>query len=134
MASRAFVDANVILRLLLGEPNGQAQRARTLFERASAAELTLVVHPAVLAEVIHVLTSPRVAAQARPAVADALRGLVGLDGVEVSDRAAVLAALDRFEAGTMDWVDCLLLAGAPGVPTHTFDEAMMAAGGTALPA
>jgi predicted nucleic acid-binding protein len=134
MADRALVDANVIVRLLLGEPRAQALRASALFERAARGELTLVLHPAVLAEVIYVLTSPRLAAQPRHAVADALRGLVGLEGVEVADLGPLLAALDRFAGGSIDWVDCLLLAEGPDVPTFTFDEAMIAAGGTPPPA
>jgi predicted nucleic acid-binding protein len=126
---RAHVDANVILRLLLGEPEHQAQEAKALFERAAQGALTVVIHPAVLAEVVYVLTSPRLAALSRSEVADALRGLFALEGVEVPDLDGALGALRRFEETTLDWVDCLLLACAPQIPVYTFDRAVLAAGG-----
>lgn len=47
---RAHVDANVILRLLLGEPPEQAQAAKALFERAARGELVTVIHPAAFDE------------------------------------------------------------------------------------
>ncbi|POB10422.1 MAG: type II toxin-antitoxin system VapC family toxin [Sulfobacillus thermosulfidooxidans] len=128
-ARRAHVDANVILRLLLGEPEDQACSAKAIFDRASRAELTAVIHPVVCAEVIYVLTSPRLAAYSRRQVADVLRGFFALEGVEVVDLDVVLKALHQFEETHLDWVDCLLLAYSPEIPVYTFDHAMVAAGG-----
>ena len=128
-ARRAHVDANVILRLLLGEPEDQAHSSKAIFDRASRAELTAVIHPVVCAEVLYVLTSPRLAAYPRRQVADVLRGFFALEGVEVVDLDVVLKALRQFEETNLDWVDCLLLAYSPGIPVYTFDQAMVAAGG-----
>lgn len=129
MAETVHVDANVILRLLLGEPEPQARAAEALFARAARGEFRIRIHPAVLAEVVYVLTSPRVAALPRGRVADALRALLTLDGVEVPDLEPTLAALRRFEETSLDWVDCLLLAYGPELPVYTFDEAVIRAGG-----
>ncbi|MBX6378996.1 MAG: PIN domain-containing protein [Clostridia bacterium] len=129
MPRTAHVDTNVILRLLLGEPEAQARAAETLFTRAAQGELTVRVHPAVLAEVVYVLTSPRLAALPRARVASVLRELLGLEGVEVPDLEATLAALRYFEETSLDWVDCLLLGYATETPVYTFDEAMIRAGG-----
>ncbi|MBX5468205.1 MAG: PIN domain-containing protein [Firmicutes bacterium] len=126
---RAHVDANVILRLLLGEPPEQAQAAKVLFERAARGELVTVIHPVVFGEVVYVLTSPRLGAHPRTRVAEVLRGLCALPGVEVVDLDVVLRALRRFEQTRLDWTDSLLLAYAPAVPVYTFDRAMIAAGG-----
>jgi predicted nucleic acid-binding protein len=128
-ARRAHVDANVILRLLLGEPENQALSSKAIFDRASRAELTAVIHPVVCAEVIYVLTSPRLAAYPRRQVADVLRGFFALEGVEVVDLDVVLKALRQFEETNLDWVDCLLLAYSPEIPVYTFDQAMVTAGG-----
>ncbi len=128
-ARRAHVDASVILRLLFGEPENQAHSSKAIFDRASRAELTAVIHPVVCAEVIYVLTSPRLAAYPRRQVADVLRGFFALEGVEVVDLDVVLNALGKFEETNLDWVDCLLLAYSLEVPVYTFGQAMVAAGG-----
>lgn len=129
MPSAVHVDANVILRLLLDEPESQARAAEGLFARAARGEFVIRIHPAVLAEVVYVLTSPRLAALPRTRVADALRALFALEGVELADLEPTLAALRRFEDTNLDWVDCLLLSYGPEVPVYTFDEGMMRAGG-----
>lgn len=128
MANKAFIDANVILRLVRGEPADQAQAAVGLFNRAAGGEFLLIIHPTVLAEVIYVLTSPRVADLHRPKVAAALRSLFGLDGVEVPDLDRTLEALRRFEATNLDWVDCLILSHSTGTAVYSFDQKMLRAG------
>lgn len=129
MSKTVHVDANVILRLLLGEPEAQSRAAEALFASAARGELTVRIHPAVLAEVVYVLTSRRLAGIPRARVAGALRELLALEGVEVPDVEAVLSALHRFENTNLDWVDCLLLSYTPEIPVYTFDEAMIRAGG-----
>jgi predicted nucleic acid-binding protein len=129
---RVHVDANVILRFLLGEPEDQAHASKAIFDRAAQRELTVVIHPVVCAEVIYVLTSPRLAAYPRRQVADVLRGVLALEGVEVTDLHVVLKALRQFEETNLDWVDSLLLAYSPDIPVYTFDQAMVAAGGIPL--
>ena len=132
MPNAIHVDANVILRLLLGEPEGQARAAEALFARAAQGEFLIRIHPAVLAEVVYVLTSPRLAAIPRTRVAGVLRSLCTLEGVEVADLEPTLAALRRFEETSLDWVDCLLLGYGPELPVYTFNAAMLRAGGRSL--
>lgn len=123
----AHVDANIVVRFLLGEPPHQAEAARALFDGAGRQGPALVIHPTVLAEVVYVLTSPRIAALSRTAVAAALRGLFAMDGVATQDLDVVLEALDRFENSRLDWVDCLMLGYSPDIPVHSFDAALLAA-------
>ena len=52
MPGVVHVDANIILRLLPGEPDGQARAAEALFARAEQGEFIIRIHPAVLAEVV----------------------------------------------------------------------------------
>lgn len=130
---RVHVDANVILRLLLGEPVDQAGAAEALFQRAAGGDHTIVLHPAVLAEVIYVLSSPRVASWARADVVSVLRSVCMLAGVEVADRDIVLDALRMFATTRLDWVDCLLLSHTATMPVYTFDGTMVKAGATAIP-
>lgn len=130
---RAYVDANVILRWLLGEPEPQALAAQRLFDRAAEGQVTLMIHSTVLAEVIYVLTSPRLGGHARDRVSNVLRDLLGLEGVEMVDLDVTLRALRAFEQTHLDWVDCLLLAYGPDAPVYTFDQDMVRLGGIIPP-
>lgn len=128
------VDTDLILRLLLNQPPTQARNAEILFERAAHGDFTIIIHPAVLAEVVYVLASPRVGDLPRADVALMVRTLCTLDGVEVADLNVVLGACQLFEDTKLDWVDCLLLAHASMVPVFTFDQAMVKAGARPVPA
>ena len=52
-----WVDANVLLRFLTGEPPQLAERALRLIQRAEQGEITLRLSPIVVAEVVWVLSS-----------------------------------------------------------------------------
>lgn len=54
--NRGYVDANVILRFLTGDPPQMAERAASLFRAVEQGELRLIVEPIVLAEVVWVIT------------------------------------------------------------------------------
>ena len=56
---KVWVDANVILRLLTGEPEAMASSAQKVFQRAERGELTLQVSTMVAAEVVWVQEEPR---------------------------------------------------------------------------
>lgn len=122
---KVVVDANVILRYLTGEPGHQAQRALELFEAASRGKVLLFVHPAVLAEVVYVLTSPRAAGLDRKGVADVLRAFLLLPGVETGDAEHLAQALDLFASTRLDWVDCLLISFLPDHEVISFDREML---------
>ena len=128
MSDLAYVDANIVLRLLLGEPEDQARQAERLFLNASNGRFTLVILSPVLAEVIYVLTSPRLGAHARDEVASTLRELAGLKGVVVDDLPHVLTALLTYETTNLDWVDCLLLSRAVEAQIYTFDRELIKRG------
>ncbi len=128
MSDLAYVDANIVLRLLLGEPEEQARQAERLFLNASNGRVTLVILSPVLAEVIYVLTSPRFGAHARGEVASTLRELAGLKGIVVDDLPHVLTALLTYETSSLDWVDCLLLSRAAEAQIYTFDKELIKRG------
>ena len=128
MSEIAYVDANVVLRLLLGEPEEQAHKAERLFLNASNGQLNLVILSPVLAEVIYVLTSPRLGGHPREQVASTLRELAGLKGVVIDELPHVLAALLTYETSNLDWVDCLLLSRAAQARIYTFDKELIKRG------
>jgi predicted nucleic acid-binding protein len=128
MSEIAYVDANVVLRLLLGEPEEQAHQAERLFLNAANGGVTLVILSPVLAEVIYVLTSPRWGGHTRDEVACTLRELAGLKGVVMDDLPHVLTALLTYETSNLDWVDCLLLSRAAEAQIYTFDKELVKRG------
>jgi hypothetical protein len=57
--------------------------------------MTLIIDSSVLAEVIYVLTSPRLGGHARDRVSNVLRDVFGLEGVEMMELDATLRATSR---------------------------------------
>lgn len=108
--SEAFVDADVIVRLLTGDDAGKQARAAALFERVEGGEIVLRTPPTTIADVVYVLTSPRLYALPRAQVAELLKVLVRLPGFAVDGREAVLGALDLFASTRLDFGDALIAA------------------------
>lgn len=95
------LDANAILRYLLWDIEGQAQQVKECIDPGTA-----VVYMPVLAEVVYVLEG--VYGYSREEIDKALEAL--LDEVSVYDEEIVRSALRMFAMGTLDFVDCWLVA------------------------
>ena len=109
-----ILDANVILRYLLGDIPDQAEKAK---EAVMAGASTTAE---ILAEVVYVLTG--VYKADRSTVTTALESFI--QEIEVPNRAALQYALKLFCIRKLDFVDCLL-AGyhhTAGAEVITFDE------------
>jgi predicted nucleic acid-binding protein len=102
----AFVDANVLVRHLTGDPPAMAA-ASTEYLRA---ETELLLTDVVAAETVYVLESfyeaPRVQ------VAEALRSLVAFDSVVCVDPALLLRAVEVYETHGVDFAEAYLVACA----------------------
>ncbi len=106
----AWLDTNVILRFLTGEPREQARRARRLMRRAAEGGLRLRLSHVVLAEVVWVLGS--FYDRERPAIAETLRAFVLADGVSVDEPDVVLEALRLMADVNVAFVDAYVAATA----------------------
>jgi predicted nucleic acid-binding protein len=102
----AFVDSNIFVRHLTGDPPDQAQRA-TEFLRGGE---NLVVVDLVVAEVGYVLES--VYELDRERVAELVRAIVGFPAVVVSDEALLLRALEIYEQYRIHFAESYLAACA----------------------
>jgi predicted nucleic acid-binding protein len=102
----AFVDSNVLVRHLTGDPPDQAQRA-TAFLR-DAEELILV--DLVVAEIVYVLES--VYEVGRERVAELVRAILGFPAVVVPDRLLLLRALEIYEQHRVHFAESYLAACA----------------------
>ena len=103
---RAFVDSNVLVRHLTGDPPDQAKRATALLRDAE--ELILV--DLVVAEVVYVLESVYVIERER--VAELVRAIVGFPPVVVPDRLLLLRSLEIYEQPRIHFAESYLAACA----------------------
>ena len=103
---RAFVDTNILIRHLTGDPPAMAERATAYLENESELLLTDLV----VAETVYVLESFYEAP--REQVAEAMRSLVGLSSVITVDPALLLRALEIYETDGIDFAESYLVACA----------------------
>jgi predicted nucleic-acid-binding protein len=101
--TRLWVDANVILRFLTGEPEAMAVRAARLIERVERGEVSLFISPLVLAEIIWVLKS--FYNYSMSDIARAILPLVSAPGVEVEDQALTIQAIELSRDQNVDFID-----------------------------
>lgn len=102
----AFVDTNVLVRHLTGEPPAAARRAT----RYLTTESDLLIADLVVAETVYVLESfydvPR------GQVAEAIRSLLGFESVITVDRDLLLRAVEVYETDRIDFAEAYLVASA----------------------
>ncbi len=120
--SRLWLDANVILRFLTGEPEEMHERSARLMARAEQGEVHIFVSPLVLAEVIWVLKS--FYGNSMTEIADVIGALVSAQGIEVDDRELVIRAVQLAQEENVDYIDAVLAlqAAARDEQVCTFDR------------
>lgn len=121
--TRAYVDANVIVRLITGDPPDMAESAAQLFQRVDEGDLELVLDATVMAEVVWVLSS--FYGFSTGEIAPTLSALLSSDGIVCEDKSALRQALELFGSKNIDFVDALvavrmLKSGVRDV--HSFDK------------
>ena len=102
----AFIDTNVLIRHLTGDPPEQAGRATRLLSDADQ----LLLPDLIVAEVVDVLES--VYKVRRPRVAELVRAIVAFPAIEVADEPVLLRALEVYEVHRLDFAHAYLVAEA----------------------
>jgi predicted nucleic acid-binding protein len=102
----AFVDTNVLVRHLTGDPPELAARATAYLGTAPELLLTDLV----AAETVYVLES--FYAAPRVQVAEAVRSLVAFDSIVCVDPALLLRAVEVYEIDRVDFAEAYLVACA----------------------
>ena len=105
-----FVDANVFLRFLTRDDPVKAERVKELLERADRGEVELLTSESVIAELVFVLSSPKLYNLSRDRIRALLTPIVSLKGLKLPKRAMYLRALDLYVETPMDFVDALAIA------------------------
>ena len=104
---RAFVDANIFIRLLTRDDPVKEQRCLELFKQARNGEVVLVTSSVIIAEVTFVLTSRAIYHFSRAEAALGIQTLLALQNLHLSQKSEVISALDLWETSTLDFPDCL---------------------------
>lgn len=102
----AFVDTNVLVRHLTGDPPKMAARATKYLET----EKRLFLTDLVAAETVYVLESFYEAP--RGTVASAIRSLVAFRSIVTVDPAVLLRAIEVYEIDRLDFAEAYLVANA----------------------
>jgi predicted nucleic-acid-binding protein len=102
----AFVDTNVLVRHLTGDPPDLAAGATSYL----AAESQLLLADLVAAETVYVLESFYEAP--RDQIAQAIRSIVGFDSIICVDPALLLRAIEVYETDRIDFAEAYLVACA----------------------
>jgi predicted nucleic acid-binding protein len=117
----AFVDTNVLVRHLTGDPPEQAARATRLLAEAEQ----LLLADLIVAEVVYVLES--FYEVPRPRVAELVRAIIAFPAIGVADESLLLRALEVYEVHRLDFADAYLVAQAEAAGVDavvSFDKAI----------
>jgi predicted nucleic acid-binding protein len=105
-----WLDANVHLRFLTGSPPELAGRAARLLEKGQRGEISLRVHPVVVAETVWVLES--FYGYSRVEISGVLIPLLEQPALRVEGARTVVRALEAMAENNVDFADALLAATA----------------------
>jgi predicted nucleic acid-binding protein len=117
-----WVDADVLLRLLTGDPPALARKSLALVRRAEEGELRLRLSPLVVGELMETLIS--FYGYGRERAAEAVLPLVTAKGVRAEEERIVVAALRHVAREEVDFADAYLAeeARAHQQAVASFDE------------
>lgn len=100
----AFVDTNVLVRHLTGDPPAQAARATRYLQQADE----LLLADLILAEVAFVLES--FCETPRPQVAETLRAVLAFPAIRVVDGELLQRAVEVYDVHRLDFAEAYLVA------------------------
>lgn len=118
-----FIDTDPIVRMVTGDDPQKQQATRRLFKLIEAGQLEVTAPITVIADAVHVLTSPTLYRRPRAEIGPALAALVALPGFRVPQKGVVLRALDIYARTNLDFGDAMIVAsmeaaGASILYTH----------------
>ena len=102
----AFVDTNILVRHLTGDPKPMALRATAFLRSAQR----LILTDLIVAETVYVLESFYRAP--RPQISDAIRSLIAFDAIVTTDQNLLLRAVEVYELDRIDFAEAYLVACA----------------------
>lgn len=122
MTDTRIVDANVILRYLLGDHPELSPKAKAFFDGVRSGERGAHVGESVVVECVYVMQ--RVYQVPRAEIAEKLRALLGFRGITGEQLILLRSALALYARTNVSFVDALIAATstAKGLPVETYDQ------------
>jgi predicted nucleic acid-binding protein len=114
LVQKVWIDTNVIIRIITGEPEELAEEVGEMLQKVEAGELILRVTPLVVAECCWVLASFYEAAPKD--ISDALLKFTNSIGVETEEKSVVQQALRDYAEKNVDFIDAYIAAHAKANP------------------
>lgn len=108
MTNDAYIDTDVIIRLLTGDDPQKRKAATALFEKVAQDELILSAPDTVIADTVFVLCSPNLYHLPRTEIRDLLVSLLRYPSFKVENKLAVIKALNFYADLNLDFGDALL--------------------------
>jgi len=114
LARKLWIDTNVIIRIITGDPKTLAEEVGEMLQKVEAGELILRLTPLVIAECCWVLASFY---EADPKdISDALLKFTNSIGVETEEKSVVQQALRDYAEKNVDFIDAYIAAHAKANP------------------
>lgn len=114
MTQKLWLDTNVIIRIITGDPRELADEAEKMIQKVEGGELILRLTPLVIAECCWVLSSYY---EADPEdISEALFKFTNGIGVETEEKLIVQKALRDYAAKNVDFIDAYIAAHAKANP------------------
>lgn len=116
----AYIDTDVIIRLLTGDDEQKRKDAKFLFEQVAEEDLVLYAPDTVIADAVFVLSSPNLYRLPQTKIRDLLVVLLRLSNFKVQNKQVVIKALDLYATANIDFGDAML-----AVLTHESQEKLI---------
>ena len=106
-----FLDTNIILRYLTKDDEAKAEACYELFEQVRQGNKELFTCEAVIAEVVYVLSSPRLYQLSRDDIRARLLPILSLQGLVIPNKTIYIRALDIYVSHPqLDFEDAIAVA------------------------
>lgn len=106
----SYVDTDIIIRLITHDDPKKQEAAVKLFEKVENGEIILTTPDTAIADVVYVLSSPRLYHLPRTEIRDVLVSLIRYTNFKVDNKQAVTTALEHYASTNLDFGDCILAA------------------------
>jgi predicted nucleic acid-binding protein len=113
----AWLDTNVVLRFLIRDHEKYFLAARNLFAKAEKGELSFLIHPLTVAELVWTLES--FYEYEKKEIVNTLLGFIEAKGIEVLEKEITRKALLDYADKNVDYIDAYLAAYASQIGPQT---------------
>ncbi len=106
---RAALDTNIVVRFLTGDDPHKQVRAKVLFKQAEVGHIQLYIPNTIIAEIVFVLSSPRLYNISRAKIYALLVSLFNKAAIKLESEALVLQALKVYKDYSINFGDAILI-------------------------